>query len=115
MEMYYEDGFLKGIYSWGVFFITHSLIRRDTSHYVLKGLWFMVFNATFNNISVISQGLAPGHLFWPTYFFSCQLHSFGNFYMFGSILGCVLRCPKDKLCYKSLQKGLFKRSVQAIK
>ena len=30
-------------------------------------------------------------------------------------IGCVLRCPKDKLCYKSLQKGFFKKSVQAIR
>ena len=36
--------------------------------------------------------------------------------MFGSINGCVLiRCTKDKLCDKSLQNGLFKRSVQAIR
>jgi hypothetical protein len=35
--------------------------------------------------------------------------------MFGSIMGCVLRFPKDKLCDKSLQKGLFKRSVHAIR
>jgi hypothetical protein len=30
-------------------------------------------------------------------------------------MGCVLRFPKDKLCDKSLQKGLLKRSVHAIK
>jgi hypothetical protein len=34
--------------------------------------------------------------------------------MFRSIIGCVLRCPKDKLFDKSMQNGLTKRSVQAI-
>ena len=33
--------------------------------------------------------------------------------MFGPTIGCVLRCPTNKLRDKSLQKGLFKRSVQA--
>ena len=35
--------------------------------------------------------------------------------MFGSTIGCALWCPKDKLCGKSLQNGLFKRSVQTIR
>ena len=39
--------------------------------------------------------------------FVSRMLSFFNFSMFGSIIGCVLRCPKDKLCDKSLQKGLF--------
>jgi hypothetical protein len=38
---------------------------------------------------------------------------FENFSMFLSIIGYVLRCPKDKLCDKLLHKGLFKRFVQA--
>jgi hypothetical protein len=33
--------------------------------------------------------------------------------MLGSIIGCVFWCPKDKLCDKSLPRGLFKRSVEA--
>ena len=37
----------------------------------------------------------------------------GNFSMLGSIIGCVFWCPKDKLCDKSLLRGLFKRSVEA--
>jgi hypothetical protein len=34
---------------------------------------------------------------------------------FRQVTICVLRFPKDKLCDKSLQKGLFKRSVHAIR
>jgi hypothetical protein len=30
--------------------------------------------------------------------------------MFGSIIGCVCMCPKDKLCDKS-----FKNSIEAIR
>ena len=37
---------------------------------------------------------------------------FANFLMFGSIIGYVFRCLKDKLYGKSLQKRLF---VQAIR
>jgi len=37
-----------------------------------------------------------------------------NFSIFRSIIGCALRCPKDKLPEKSMQNGLIIRSVHAI-
>ena len=38
---------------------------------------------------------------------------FRDFSMFGSIIGCVFWCPRDKLCDESLPRELFKRSVEA--
>ena len=43
--------------------------------------------------------------------FVSQEMQYFNFSMFGSTIGCVLRCPKNKLCDKSLQNVLLKRSV----
>ena len=50
-----------------------------------KTMWF---NSKFQ-LSFLCPGCCP----------------FGNFSMFGSTIGCVLNCPKDKLFDKSLQKG----------
>jgi hypothetical protein len=40
-------------------YITTNVVSSNPAHCIMFGLWFMVFNTTFNNISVISWWRKP--------------------------------------------------------